>query len=229
LKHACQILIEPGYQALGDLIRPRRLLHHLTSCMRVTDPASVTSSNPPFRPFCDGCGSQFDEGQLRPLSKFCSYCGQPLSPWTVRQLGLQTTKSTSNTPTVTPTRPSASPEDEEPVRRVGSMSGRRQGQRRLLSESSSDGEDDLPITPIRASGSRGREKRQVLSETPPGHDGSPIRTKRPRGQINYSINDYYQKRMRPSLKPTPEPSSKRVRTARSTRRTVPRVPNPLTI
>jgi hypothetical protein len=188
--------------------------------MRVSGPPTVTSPNPPFRPFCDGCGSRFEEGQLRPLSKFCSYCGQPLSPWTVRQLA-QAIKSTSNTPTLTANRPSLSPEDDEPVRPVGRMSGRRQGQRRLLSESSSDGEDDLPITP---SASRaGREKRQVLSETPPGQDESPNRTKRPRGQINYSVNDYYQKMMRPSAKPRAEPSSKRVRTGPSTRSGVPRV------
>ena len=35
----------------------------------------------PFRPFCDGCGQRFEEGQLRPLSKFCTYCGEELSPW----------------------------------------------------------------------------------------------------------------------------------------------------
>lgn len=34
-----------------------------------------------FRPFCDSCGQRFEEGQLRPLSKYCTYCGQELSPW----------------------------------------------------------------------------------------------------------------------------------------------------
>src|SRR5579871_2109359 len=50
-------------------------LHNMTTIKSSTLKMSL------FRPFCDSCGQRFEEGQLRPLSKYCTYCGQELSPW----------------------------------------------------------------------------------------------------------------------------------------------------
>jgi len=57
----------------------------------------------PFRPHCDSCGVRFEEGQLRPLSKFCTYCGEPLLEWIKRRL-LQgsSTAGAPPTPPITP-------------------------------------------------------------------------------------------------------------------------------
>ena len=46
----------------------------------------MATPRPPFRPFCDGCGTRFEEGQLRACSKFCSFCGVELSPWIKKTL-----------------------------------------------------------------------------------------------------------------------------------------------
>ena len=193
--------------------------------MRASGPPTAPSAPPlPFRPFCDSCGSRFEEGQLRPLSKFCSYCGQPLSPWTVRQLALQA--ATARPPTVPPYRPSLSPTDEEPVRSVG-IAGRQHRRQRFLSTSSEDDVDDLPETPIRNNGLRvGRETGRVLSEAP-GHAESPSRTKRSREPVNCSIDTYDQKMMRPSVKARSEPTSKRLRTGPAPCSSFARVPTSL--
>jgi hypothetical protein len=187
--------------------------------MRVSGTAGA-SPNAPFRPFCDGCGSRFGAGQLRPVSKFCSYCGATLSPWTVRQLALQTPKPSPTDTSRTPQRPSVYPADEEPVCPVGGIAGRRSARRRLLSSSS---EDDLPVTQSRAHAARQREERQVGPSETSNHPESPSRAKRARGRINYSIHEYYQKMMRTCVPSNPEPSSKRARTEPSTRTTVARV------
>jgi hypothetical protein len=39
----------------------------------------MTTSGP-YRPFCDWCGIRFEEGHLRPTSKFCHRCGEELLP-----------------------------------------------------------------------------------------------------------------------------------------------------
>src|SRR5579862_1596883 len=49
--------------------------------MTLASPAAQTDS---FRPFCDSCGIKFEEGQLRPKSKFCASCGEELSPWLIK-------------------------------------------------------------------------------------------------------------------------------------------------
>jgi len=36
--------------------------------------------------FCDICGAKFEEGDLRPQSKFCLVCGEELSPWIKNKL-----------------------------------------------------------------------------------------------------------------------------------------------
>ena len=56
-----------------------------------------------FRPYCDQCGERFEDGQLRPLSKFCSYCGEPLSDWVKRRLAPDfAATSVPLTPPITP-------------------------------------------------------------------------------------------------------------------------------
>jgi hypothetical protein len=62
----------------------------------------MATPRPSFRPFCDGCGTRFEEGQLRACSKFCSFCGVELSPWIKKTLtgSSITPATTSVTPTV---------------------------------------------------------------------------------------------------------------------------------
>src|SRR5947207_5416284 len=53
---------------------------------------------PKFRPYCDACGERFEEGQLRPQSKFCTYCGSELSQWIRKVLLKGEIKVTDRTP-----------------------------------------------------------------------------------------------------------------------------------
>ena len=46
----------------------------------------ATPTTAQFHPFCDTCGTRFEEGQLRPTSKFCISCGQELLPYIRNQL-----------------------------------------------------------------------------------------------------------------------------------------------
>jgi hypothetical protein len=116
----------------------------------------------PFRPYCDLCGIKFEEGQLRPLSKFCMYCGDPLLDWIKRRLS--STAFAPPTPEVTPATqrqinvaPRNNDEDEifsgdsvrggRRGRGGGITSGRRRDKRRA---SVTGGEREVaPVTPVR--------------------------------------------------------------------------------
>ena len=47
--------------------------------------------------FCDVCGTKFQEGDLRPKSKFCPMCGEQLSPWVIEGITVQASPATSTT------------------------------------------------------------------------------------------------------------------------------------
>jgi len=78
----------------------------------------MTTASTPFRPFCDGCGSRFEDGQLRSTSRFCHSCGQELLPFIRAQLASQTLSTvppTPETPPVTPAKDSAPPVQPTPT------------------------------------------------------------------------------------------------------------------
>ena len=78
----------------------------------------MTTASTPFRPFCDGCGSRFEDGQLRSTSKFCHSCGQELLPFIRAQLASQTFPPVSpalDTPPVTPAKESVAPVQPTPT------------------------------------------------------------------------------------------------------------------
>jgi len=163
----------------------------------VTSNTTASPAHPVLRAFCDGCGFRFEEGQLRQFSKFCSYCGEPLSPWILRQIASQSTQSSTTTPPSNPpTVPSQkdvsdSPENESPVR----PAARQNARRRLFPESASDDEDDdLPITPAQRKG-RGRSRAKPV--TPAQPESLSSRGKRSAERVNYSIDNAFHKMLRP--------------------------------
>ena len=119
----------------------------------------------PFRPYCDSCGIKFEEDQLRPLSKYCMYCGEPLSDWIKRRLLLgSSTAFGLPTPDVTPaTQPqiNGTPRnnDEDEMFSGDSVRGGRRGRGgRITSGRGRDrgrgsvtggGREVAPVTPVR--------------------------------------------------------------------------------
>lgn len=101
-----------------------------------------------FRPFCDSCGTKFEEGQLRPQSKFCSSCGEELSPW-IRRLLASGASQTVNV-TQTPGAPSISTGQ----RAVAQLDRHGRGQNDKDEEEDGIDREDSP--PIIGSGTRGR-------------------------------------------------------------------------
>ena len=58
-----------------------------------------------FQPFCDCCGSglSIEDGQILPRSKFCSHCGEELSPWIKKLIAhFGATPASSDSPATTP-------------------------------------------------------------------------------------------------------------------------------
>lgn len=123
-----------------------------------------------FRLFCDGCGTRFEEGQLRSFSKFCSWCGQELSPW-IRKMAVNGMPSPS--PPVSPTHVLVNSIDDEPVRDRGRGQRRARGGR---------------------VGGRGRGRGTRITPMTPTQDithedlGRGMRNSE---RVNYSIADYY--------------------------------------